>query len=131
MSGGAAGRGRRGGPPDDAPRGRDHHSGPPGDGPGVPAGGDEAPHVLPIEDHIDLHPFAPRDVPGVVRDYLEAAAAAGFREVRLIHGKGIGAQRERVRALLAAHPDVESFADAPAALGHWGATLVRLRPPRA
>ena len=69
-----------------------------------------------------------RSVPEVVRDYLEAARAAGFREVRLIHGKGIGVQRERVRALLAAHSDVESFADAPAGRGHWGATVVRLRP---
>ncbi len=86
-----------------------------------------APHELPIEDALDLHSFRPRDVPDVVRDYLDAARAAGFREVRLIHGKGIGVQRERVRSLLAAHPEVESYADAPAGRGHWGATLVRLR----
>jgi dsDNA-specific endonuclease/ATPase MutS2 len=87
----------------------------------------DEPHVLPIEDRIDLHAFHPRDVPDVVREYLGQARAAGFREVRLIHGKGTGAQRERVRALLAAHADVESFADAPADRGHWGATIVRLR----
>jgi dsDNA-specific endonuclease/ATPase MutS2 len=94
------------------------------DADGAPA----EPHVLPLEDHIDLHAFRPRDVPDVVRDYLEQAVAAGLTEVRLIHGKGTGFQRERVRALLSAHPDVEAFGDAPAGRGHWGATLVRLRP---
>ncbi len=86
-------------------------------------------HVLPIEDVLDLHPFRPRDVPAVVRDYLDAAIARGFREVRLIHGRGIGFQRERVRAVLAADPRVEWFGDAPPDRGHWGATLVRLRAP--
>jgi dsDNA-specific endonuclease/ATPase MutS2 len=90
---------------------------------------DDPPHELPIEDWIDLHSFRPRDVPGVVRDYLDAAIAAGFREVRIVHGRGIGVQRERVRALLAVHPAVESFADAPPGRGHWGATLVRLASP--
>jgi DNA-nicking Smr family endonuclease len=89
--------------------------------------GEEPPHPVPVEDHIDLHAFRPRDVPEVVRDYLEAAAAAGFREVRLIHGKGVGVQRERVRAVLAGHPRVVEFADAPPERGHWGATRVRLR----
>jgi DNA-nicking Smr family endonuclease len=64
-----------------------------------------------------------------VRDYLGAALAAGFREVRIVHGRGIGVQRERVRALLATHAGVESFADAPPGRGHWGATVVRLRGP--
>jgi dsDNA-specific endonuclease/ATPase MutS2 len=85
------------------------------------------PHVVPIEDHLDLHTFQPSDIPDVVRDYLEEAARLGFREVRLIHGKGIGVQRERVRQVLASHPRVEHFADAPAGRGHWGATIVRLR----
>lgn len=85
------------------------------------------PQEIPIEDHLDLHAFRPRDIPDVVRDYLEEAAARGFREVRLIHGKGIGFQRERVRKVLEGHPRVESFGDAPAHRGHWGATLVRLR----
>ena len=87
----------------------------------------EPAHVVPIEDHLDLHAFRARDVPDVVRDYLEEAAARGFREVRLIHGKGIGVQRERVRSLLARLPLVESYGDAPADRGHWGATIVRLR----
>lgn len=84
--------------------------------------------MLPVEDALDLHAFAPRDVPAVVRDYLDAALARGFMEVRLIHGRGTGVQRDRVRAVLAEHPDVVAFADAPPARGHWGATIVRLRP---
>ncbi len=99
----------------------------PEDGPEPP---EEAPHVVPIEDALDLHSFLPRDVPDVVRDYLDAAIAAGMTEVRIIHGRGIGVQRERVRTLLAGHPCVESFADAPPGRGHWGATIVGLRPPR-
>lgn len=92
---------------------------------------DEPPEEVrvPIEDSIDLHPFRPRDVKPVVESYLEEAVAAGFREVRLIHGRGIGVQREIVRSLLSQHPAVESFADAPPTRGGWGATLVRLRPP--
>ena len=91
--------------------------------------GDEPPDeiVVPIEDAIDLHAFAPRDVREVVLSYLEAAHAKGLREVRLIHGRGIGAQRESVRALLARHPDVASFSDAPPERGGWGATVVRLK----
>ena len=81
---------------------------------------------LPIEDAIDLHAFAPRDVKDVVSSYLDAAREAGFREVRVIHGRGIGVQREAVRALLANDPRVASFADAPPDRGGWGATLVVL-----
>jgi dsDNA-specific endonuclease/ATPase MutS2 len=87
----------------------------------------DEPHVVPIEDHLDLHPFRPRDIPDVVRDYLDAAVARGLGEVRLIHGRGIGFQRERVREVLAADARVEWFGDAPPERGHWGATLVRLR----
>lgn len=83
--------------------------------------------ALPIEDHLDLHPFRPRDVRDVVTSYLEAACEAGFHEVRLIHGRGIGVQRESVRALLARHPNVLEFADAPPERGGWGATVVRLK----
>ena len=89
----------------------------------------EEPHVLPVEDHLDLHAFSPRDVRDVVASYLEAAREAGFEEVRLIHGRGIGVQRESVRALLARHPGVLSFADAPPERGGWGATVVRLKRP--
>ena len=83
--------------------------------------------TLPIEDAIDLHAFAPRDVTDVVASYLEAARESGFREVRIIHGRGIGAQREAVRALLSRHPRVVSFADAPPDRGGWGATIVFLK----
>lgn len=82
--------------------------------------------VLPIEDFIDLHPFRPREIRSVVEAYLEEARAAGFGEVRLIHGRGIGVQREIVRSLLNRHPDVVEFHDAPAERGGWGATVVRL-----
>jgi len=87
------------------------------------------PVELPVEAELDLHAFSPRDIPSVVLAYLDEAAARGYREVRLIHGKGIGWQRDRVRRLLSEHRLVETFADAPAERGHWGATLVRLRPP--
>jgi hypothetical protein len=83
--------------------------------------------VLPIQDSIDLHPFAPRDLPQVVSDYLEAAHARGYRELRLIHGRGIGVQRERVRSLLSKHPLVSDFRDAPPERGGWGATLAFLK----
>jgi DNA-nicking Smr family endonuclease len=83
--------------------------------------------VVPIEDSIDLHAFQPRDVLAVVTDYLEEAAKRGFHEVRLIHGRGKGVQRANVQALLAGHPLVERYRDAPATRGGWGATLVELR----
>ncbi len=82
---------------------------------------------LPIEDALDLHSFAPRDIPLVVRDYLDACVSQGFREVRVIHGRGTGTQRAIVQSLLARHPAVESFADAPPERGGWGATVVFLR----
>jgi len=85
--------------------------------------------VVAIEDSIDLHTFRPREIPAVVESYLEAAREAGFREVRLIHGRGTGFQRDRVRTVLTGHPDVESFYDAPPERGGWGATVVLLRPP--
>lgn len=86
--------------------------------------------VLPLEDFIDLHHFRPQEVKSVVESYLEQAVAAGFEEVRLIHGRGIGVQREIVRALLTKHPAVLDFADASPGRGGWGATVVRLRPSR-
>ena len=84
---------------------------------------------IPIEDALDLHSFGPRDVASVVEEYLRAAHERGFREVRIIHGRGIGVQRSIVHAVLSRHLLVVSFADAPPARGGWGATLVRLRQP--
>jgi DNA-nicking Smr family endonuclease len=89
---------------------------------------DEPPVHVPIEDWLDLHSFAPRDVPSVVDEYLIEAQARGFTEVRLIHGRGIGVQRAIVQSLLARHPLVAGYGDAPEERGGWGATLVRLRP---
>jgi dsDNA-specific endonuclease/ATPase MutS2 len=90
------------------------------------AAGDE-PVEMPIEDAIDLHTFAPRDVASVVEEYLYEAQARGFREVRVIHGRGKGVQRQVVRGVLSRHPAVASFGDAPATRGGWGATLVWLK----
>lgn len=82
---------------------------------------------LPITDVLDLHSFRPAEVPDLVRDYLDAAYEKGFRELRIIHGKGIGVQRKTVRTLLERDPRVEAFGDAPLESGSWGATWVRLR----
>ena len=86
----------------------------------------DSPVDLPIEDFIDLHAFSPKDVQNVVEDYLAAAHAEGFREIRLIHGRGIGVQRERVRSVLARHPLVTEFHDGSHDRGGWGATIARL-----
>ena len=83
--------------------------------------------MIPIDDALDLHTFAPRDIPAVVEEYLWEAAERGFREVRIIHGKGIGVQRRIVAGVLARHPAVAAYRDAPAERGHWGATIVELR----
>jgi len=85
------------------------------------------PVVLPIEDAIDLHPFSPKDISSVVEEYLEECRKAGFREVRLIHGRGKGIQRRIIHSLLEKHPHVISFNDAPAEAGGWGATIVQLK----
>jgi DNA-nicking Smr family endonuclease len=82
-------------------------------------------HRVPIEDSLDLHAFAPRDVRSVVEEYVTAAHQAGLREVRLIHGRGKGIQRGIVQAALEAHPLVEEFWDAGES--HLGATVARLR----
>ena len=84
------------------------------------------PIQLPIEAEIDLHAFAPSDVASVVDEYVRAAARAGFREVRIVHGRGRGVQRGQVQALLDRHPQVIEFWDDPRA--HLGATIARLDP---
>jgi dsDNA-specific endonuclease/ATPase MutS2 len=83
------------------------------------------PTRLPIEDSIDLHSFRPQDIRSVVEEYVNAAHEAGFREVRLIHGRGTGVQRGIVQAALERHPLVEFFKDAPES--HLGATVATLR----
>lgn len=93
----------------------------------IPGQDDEGEVVVPIEDSLDLHAFAPQDIRGVVRAYLEECARRGFREVRLIHGRGTGTQRATIRSLLSNHPLVLGFGDAPPDRGGWGATVVHLR----
>src|SRR5262249_37551145 len=85
------------------------------------------PVILPIEDSLDLHTFAARDVRSVVDEYLRQAVALGFDEVRLIHGKGKGVQRAAVQHLLSDHALVLRFFDAPPDRGGWGATVAILR----
>ncbi len=82
-------------------------------------------HHIPVEDSLDLHAFAPRDITSVVDEYVTAAHAAGLREVRLIHGRGKGVQRGIVQQALDRHPLVEEFWDATET--HLGATVARLR----
>ena len=82
---------------------------------------------IPITDVFDLHSVPPRDVNGVVEEYLAEAHRLGLKALRIIHGRGIGVQRETVRAILARTPFVSSFRDAPAEAGGWGATIVNLK----
>lgn len=87
------------------------------------------PIEIPIEDHLDLHAFLPKETRDVAFDYLEAARERGFTQVRLIHGRGKGVQREIIRSLLAGLEWVESFHDADHTGGGWGATVVTFRAP--
>ena len=80
-------------------------------------------HELPIEDSIDLHTFQPKEIHIVVEEYLYQAVQRGFHEVRIIHGRGAGVQREIVQSILKKHPDVISFRDLP----DRGSTAVVLR----
>jgi DNA-nicking Smr family endonuclease len=84
--------------------------------------------IVPIEDAFDLHSFRPEDVASALAEYLLEARQAGFREVRIIHGKGIGVRRALVQRLLAAHDDVLESFDAPPERGGFGATIARLKP---
>src|SRR5205809_7981634 len=84
------------------------------------------PVEIEITDAFDLHTIPPRDVKAVVEEYLREAHARGFRVVRIIHGKGIGVQRETVRAVLSRTSFVIDWTDAPPDAGGLGATIVRL-----
>ena len=79
---------------------------------------------IPISGELDLHAFAPRDIPSVVEEYIRAAVEAGLRDVRLIHGRGQGVQRGIVQAALERHPQVVEFWDDTDS--HLGATFARL-----
>ena len=81
-------------------------------------------HHVPIERELDLHSFAPRDIPSVVDEYVTAAVAAGLTEVRLVHGRGRGVQRGIVQAAVDRHPLVLEFRDDTAS--HLGATIAKI-----
>ena len=89
---------------------------------------DDEPAVqIPLTGELDLHAFAPRDIPSVVEEYVRACADAGLTVLRLVHGRGKGVQRAVVRRVLGRMPQVASCEDAAAGSGGWGATIVRLR----
>ncbi len=89
---------------------------------------DDSPVELEVGDVLDLHSFPPGEIGELVRDYLDLAVERGFAQVRIVHGRGAGVQRERVRRILERDPRVEAFGDAPLGAGGWGATWARLRP---
>ena len=89
----------------------------------------DQPIQIPINGVLDLHTFNPRDVKCLVLDYLEACQEKGIRQVRIIHGKGIGNLQRTIHALLAKHPDVSSFTLDHPEYGGWGATIAFLRDP--
>jgi DNA-nicking Smr family endonuclease len=90
----------------------------------------EVPPVrIPITGELDLHAFRPAEVPSLVKEYLRECRRRGLNEARIIHGKGTGALRETVRALLRRSPHVASYRQGDESTGGWGATLVTLRPP--
>lgn len=90
----------------------------------------ESPFPEPVEieitDSLDLHSFSPKDIRNVVDAYLVEAHKKGFATVRIIHGKGVGVQREIVRKVLSETDFVRSFKNAPEFSGSWGATIVLL-----
>lgn len=86
----------------------------------------EEPVELEITDSLDLHAFHPKDVNAVTRAYLEEARKKGFRIVRIIHGKGVGVQRESVRRILSETPFVRKFRSGDEFSGGWGATIAEL-----
>ena len=87
----------------------------------------EEPFEIEITDSLDLHAFQPRDVKAVVTEYLKEAYKKGFRIVRIIHGKGVGVQRETVRKVLSETEFVKSFKNAPEFSGSWGATVATFK----
>ena len=89
---------------------------------------EDEPIEIPITDVFDLHTIAARDARAATEAYLEEAHRLGLTALRIIHGRGIGVQREIVRAILSKTPYVLHFSDAPADAGGWGATLVTLAP---
>jgi DNA-nicking Smr family endonuclease len=88
----------------------------------------QTPTEVPVDGVLDLHTFLPREVKDLIPEYLAACRQREILEVRVIHGKGIGALRRQVHAILGRLPEVDSFRLADESAGGWGATLVTLRP---
>ncbi len=82
---------------------------------------------IPIDGILDLHTFSPKEVAGLLDDYIGECLARNILDLRIIHGKGKGILRDRVKAILSRHSRVESFSEAPLEAGGWGATVVRLK----
>jgi DNA-nicking Smr family endonuclease len=82
---------------------------------------------IPVEDWIDLHTFFPKEIPSLLEEYLWECEKKGFKEVRIIHGKGKGVQMNIVHSFLEKSPLVESFKLAPLEAGSWGATIAVLK----
>jgi dsDNA-specific endonuclease/ATPase MutS2 len=101
----------------------------PDDDHGEPDGEDfpEGPVTIPIEDSLDLHTFRPGEIESLLEDYLAAALEKGFKEVRIVHGKGAGQLRRRVQGFLERHPLVASLRQAEGSRGGWGATVAILK----
>lgn len=89
----------------------------------------DAPVAIPVTGELDLHPFAPRDIPSVVRDYVEACRERGIVHLRLVHGRGRGVQRAVVQRVLRSLEGVAGVRDAPPQAGGWGATLAEIVAP--
>ena len=87
----------------------------------------DEPFEMPIDGVLDLHTFSPKEVKDLVPGYIGECLSRGIREIRIIHGKGTGALKRTVQALLERDPRVASFKDAGLEAGGWGATLVRLK----
>jgi len=100
----------------------------PGDGDGEADWDPEQPVELPIDGDLDLHLFHPSDVKALVTEYLAACREKGILDVRIVHGKGIGALRRTVHTLLSRMPEVQDYRTADESSGGWGATWVRLKP---
>jgi DNA-nicking Smr family endonuclease len=82
---------------------------------------------IPIEDWIDLHTFSPKEITSLLEEYLLECQEKGFKEVRIIHGKGKGIQRSIVHSFLKKSPLIESFKQAPTEAGSWGGTIAVLK----